>query len=162
MIGDDQSLSLPSLRTRLLDLEHKQVGGDLRPALGESVQARSENDVLADAIAGLFHDQVLDEASTGHDGCSKVARGMWVHVRTATPAFVGGRQPQANLIFEHMRRRIDLDMHGPPQGDPHRCAVWRRHLLIMHDVFSPFRSTRTHPRSPYASAKCVCCMLRGS
>jgi hypothetical protein len=35
----DQALSLPGLRARLVDLEYKQAGGDLRPALGESVQA---------------------------------------------------------------------------------------------------------------------------
>ena len=61
---------------------------------------------------------------------------MWFHVRTATPAFVGGRQPQANLVFEHMRRRIDLDVHGPPQGDAHRRAVWGLGSLAMHDVLS--------------------------
>jgi hypothetical protein len=34
-------------------------------AQGESVQARAEDDVLADAVAGLFPNQVLDEAGTG-------------------------------------------------------------------------------------------------
>ena len=101
----DQALSLPGLRTRLVDLEHPQAGGDLRPALGEGVEAGSEDDVLADAAAGLFHDQVLDEASTGHDGGAEEARALRVHVRTAAPAFVRGRQPQADLVFEHMRRR---------------------------------------------------------
>jgi hypothetical protein len=33
--------------------------------------------------------------------------------------FVRGRKAQANLVFEHMRRRIDLDVHGTPQGSPH-------------------------------------------
>src|ERR1019366_10086446 len=27
-----------------------------------------------------------------------------------------GRQLQTDLVFEYMRRRIDLDMHFPPQG----------------------------------------------
>ncbi len=63
-----EALALPGLRTGLVDLEHEQAGGDLRSALGEGVQARSEDDVLADAAASLLHDQILDEASAGHDG----------------------------------------------------------------------------------------------
>ena len=55
-----------------------------------------------------------------------------VHVRAAAPAVVRGRQLQADLVFEHMRRRIDLDVHGPPQGDPHRRAVWGNGLPIAH------------------------------
>ena len=127
-------MPLPGLRTRLVDLEYPQPGGDLRPALDEGVQAGAEDDVLGDAVAGLFGDQILNEASTGHDSCSVATGGLRVHVRTATPAFVGGRQPQANLVFKHMRRRIDLDVHGPPQGDPHRRAVWSGGSHIMHAV----------------------------
>ena len=89
----DQALPLPGLRTGLIDLEHPQAGGDLRPALGEGVQAGAEDDVLADAAASLFHDQILDEASTGHDGCAEGARALRVHVRTAAPAVV--REPPA-------------------------------------------------------------------
>src|SRR5438132_1190293 len=51
---------------------------------------------------GPFHAEILDEARTGTDGCSEGARGIWVHVRTPTPTFFGGRQPQANLVFEHV------------------------------------------------------------
>jgi hypothetical protein len=69
-----QALSFPSLRTGLVDLKYLEPGGDLRPALGEGVQARPEDDV-----------------------------------------------------------------HGPPQGDAHRCAVWRRDSHILHDVLSLFR-----------------------
>src|SRR5262249_47010303 len=47
----DQALSLPGLKSRLVDLEHEQAGGELRPPLGESVQTRSQDDVLADAMA---------------------------------------------------------------------------------------------------------------
>src|SRR5467141_368444 len=60
----DQALSFPSLRTRPVDLEYPQARGDLRPALGERVQAGAEDDVLGDAAAGCFSDEVLDEAST--------------------------------------------------------------------------------------------------
>jgi hypothetical protein len=78
-----------------------------------------------------------DETGTGHDGCSELARELRVHVGTAAPAIVGGRQLQADLVFEHMRRRIDLDVHGTPQGDTHRRAVCHRGSLITHDVLSP-------------------------
>ena len=88
----DQALPLPGLRTGLVDLEHPQAGGDLRPALGEGVQAGAEDDVLADAAAGLLHDQILDEASTGHDGGAEAARAVRVHVRAAAPAVVRSRQ----------------------------------------------------------------------
>ena len=52
-----------------------------------------------------------------------------VHVRASAPAVVGRRQPQADLVLEHVRRRVDLDVHRPPQRDPHRGAVRRRGLL---------------------------------
>ena len=55
----DQALPLPGLRTRLVDFEHPQAGGDRRPALHEGVQAGSEDDVLADAVTSLFHEQIL-------------------------------------------------------------------------------------------------------
>ena len=36
----DQALALPRLRAGLVDLEHAQARGDLRPALREGVEAR--------------------------------------------------------------------------------------------------------------------------
>lgn len=73
----------------------------------------------------------------------KAARGVLVHVGTATPAFVRGREPKANLVFEHLRRRIDLNVHGPPQGGPHRRAVWRTDMR--------------NSRSTRAPRLCFCC-----
>jgi hypothetical protein len=46
------------------------------------------------------------------------------------PAVVGGGQLQADLVLEHMGRRVDLDVHGSPEGDPHRRAVRGRGLLV--------------------------------
>src|SRR5438876_2312 len=88
-------------------------------------------------MASLFRDEVLDKASTGHDGGAEQAREVWVHVRTATPAFLRTRQLQANLVFEHVRRRVDLDVHGPPKSDPHGRAVWCRSSLTLHSGFPP-------------------------
>lgn len=61
-----------------------------------------------------------------------------VHIRAAAPTIFQGDQPQADLVFEHMRRRIDLDMHAAPQRHPRRSAVCGCCLLIMHDVLAPF------------------------
>src|SRR2546422_2601515 len=62
----DQALPLPGLRTRLVDLEDPQAGGDLRPALGERVQAGAEDDVLGDAVAGLFGDRKSTRLNSSH------------------------------------------------------------------------------------------------
>ena len=118
-----QPLALPVLRTGLVDLEDPQAGGDLRSALGEGVQAGAEEDVLADAPGGLLGHQILDEPGPGHDGGPEAAGEVGVHVRALAPPVVGGHQLQADLVVEHMRRRVDLDVHGPPQGDPHGRAV---------------------------------------
>ena len=121
----DQAPSLPRLRAGSVDLEHAKAGGELRPALREGVETRPEDDVLVDAAAGLLHDEVLDEASARHDGRPERARALRVHVRTATPALVGSREPQTDLVVEHVRRRIDLDVQGAPQRDPHGRRVCR-------------------------------------
>ena len=72
------------------------------------------------------------------------AGALRVHVRAAAPALVGRRQPQADLVFEHVRRRIDLDVHRPPQGDAHRGAVrLRRHLIRHVALLSTRRQYRT-------------------
>ena len=87
----DQALALPRLRTGLVDLEHAQARGELGPALGEGVQARAEDDVLRDAAGGLLRDEILDEASAGHDGGAEGPRER-AHVGTVAPAVVGRRQ----------------------------------------------------------------------
>jgi len=142
----DQALPLPSLRSRLVDLEYPQAGGDLRLTLGEGVQAGAENDVLADTPTGLFNDQILDEAGTGHDGCAEGAREVRVHVRTLAPTIPRGDQSQADLVFKHMRRWIDLDVQGSPQGNPHCRAVGRRGSPIVHEALSPFDQVRSECR----------------
>ena len=77
---------------RLIDLENAQTGGNLWPALGEGVQARSQNDVLADAPGNLLHDEILDKASPGHNGCAeeacrlRVLSGRWRQLSSGPPA----------------------------------------------------------------------------
>ena len=132
-----EALALPRLRAGPIDLEHEQTGGELRPTLGEGVQARSEDDVLPDATGSLFRDEIFDEASAGHDGGAEGPRER-AHVRTAAPSVVWSRQLQADFVFEHVRRRIDFDVQRPPQGDPHRRVVWLCLWLLRHGF--PFRS----------------------
>ena len=43
----------------------------------------------------------------------------------ATPPVVGSGQPKADLVLEDMGRRIDLDVHGPPEGDSHGGSLRR-------------------------------------
>ena len=88
-------------------------------------------------MAGLLGNQILDRASPGDDGRPVSAGGVRVHVPAASPAVVGGCQPQADLVLEHMGRRVDLEVHGPPEGDPHRGAVRCRGLFVSHGVLSP-------------------------
>jgi predicted TIM-barrel fold metal-dependent hydrolase len=89
------------------------AGGDLRSSLGEGVEARPQENVLTDAPVGLGCDQVLDEAGPGDDGGPEPTGEDRVHVRTAAPPVVGGCQLEADLVVEHVGRRVDLDVHGP-------------------------------------------------
>ena len=109
------------------------MGGWLRPSLGEGVQPRSEDDVLPDTTGNLFRDEVLDEAGASQDGgaegpCERA------HIRTAAPSFVWSSQLEADFVFEHVRRRIDLDVQGPPQGNAYCRAVWFRLRLFRHGI----------------------------
>ena len=98
--------------------------GELRPALGEGVEARAEDDVLVDAAlpacsatrSSMKRARATMEARNGRvpSGCMSAA---------LAPALVRRRQLQADLVLEHVRRRIDLDVQRPPQGDAHRRAV---------------------------------------
>lgn len=128
----DEPLSLPCLRPRAIDLENPQFRGNLRPALRKSIQSCSENDVLLDAAAELFHDHVFDEPRPRENRGAEEAREARVHIRPASPVVARGGKREANLIFEHVRRRIDLNVQGPPQSHPYRCAVWSCGFLVSH------------------------------
>ena len=56
----------------------------------------------------------------------------FVHVRTSAPIAGGGCQLQSDLVNEHMGRGINLDVHRPPEGDPHRRGLGRSGLCISH------------------------------
>jgi hypothetical protein len=62
------------------------------------------------------------------------------------PSVVGSHQLQPDFVFEHVRRRIDFHMQRPPQGHPHRGAVWRRDLIFLAHDFSPGFTPNTFAR----------------
>lgn len=79
------------------------------------------------------------------------------HVRALAPALLGRREPQAKLIFEQVRERIDLDVHGTPQGNPHRRLVCLRLgtsavVLWPKERSSPVNRTTT----AFAQKNCAC------
>jgi hypothetical protein len=139
------------LRAGPVDLEYFQASGDVRPALGERVKPGAQDDVLVHAATGLLDDQVLDEAGARDDGGAKEFRALRVHVRTVAPAIVRRRQPQANVVVQHMRRRIDLDVQGPPQGHAYRRAVRRRGSRVTLGIH-PSNSAWLMRRGPAAAA----------
>jgi len=105
-----------------------EARGKLRPSLRERVEARSEDDVLPDAAGRLVGDQILDEAGAGDDGGAEGPREV-AHVRTISPSRIGGSEPQAHLVFEHVRRRVDVYVKRAPQRRPHRRAVGGHHTI---------------------------------
>ena len=121
----DETPTLPGLRARLVDLEDPETRRQLGPPLGEGVETGAKNDVLRHAVLGLLGDQVLDEAGAGDDAGAEPPGAVRIHVRSLAPAVVGRGQPKADLVFEDVWRRIDLDVHGPPEGDAHRRSLRR-------------------------------------
>lgn len=91
-----------------------EARGDLRPALRKAVEAGAEDDILTHPTAGVFDDHVLDEARTRHDRGTKRPRELRIHVAALVPVRARCKQLQANLIVQHMRRRIDRDVQGAP------------------------------------------------
>lgn len=96
-------------------------------ALGEGVQPGPEHDVLGDAPGGPLENQVVEETGTGHDGGPEPAGGFGVHVQTVTPSLVRAGQSETDVVSEHVWRRVDLDVHRPPERHPERGAL--RHLV---------------------------------
>ncbi|GAA3369778.1 hypothetical protein GCM10017744_090860 [Streptomyces antimycoticus] len=110
-------------------------------------------------VAGPLADaEQLDETGAGHNGRPEPAGGVRIRVGAAAPVVVGGRQPQADLVVEYVRRWVDLDMHRPPEGDPHGggCPVpWPARLpwssLSFPEAASPLATRPAFPASPTPS-----------
>jgi len=73
----------------LVDLEDSKSRRDLRSALRERVEASSQDDVLADLVAGVLGDEILDETSARNDARSEPAGADRVHVATSAPTVIG-------------------------------------------------------------------------
>jgi hypothetical protein len=54
-----ESAPLPGLSRRMVDLEHGEVGAEVRASIGEGVKTCPQDDVLIDALPGLLLDNVL-------------------------------------------------------------------------------------------------------
>ncbi|HEX6120013.1 MAG TPA: hypothetical protein VFZ03_11250 [Dongiaceae bacterium] len=50
------------------------------------------------------------------------------------PGASAAREPEADLVPDDMRRRIDREVQHPPQGNPHRRIVRLSDRLIGHDA----------------------------
>src|SRR6185437_14295122 len=153
----DQPLPLPRLRARPIDFKHPEPRRHFRPALYERIQARSENDVLADTALRLLEHQVLDETRAGEDGSAERLGEDWVHVGPPAPVLIRCDQPQPDVIFENVGRGIDLHVQCTPQGDAHRRVI-RRRCRVVHGALLSWAArglaqswaeapTATHARS---------------
>src|ERR1043165_7664061 len=108
-----EALTLPCLRLGTIDFEDRQPRSELRPALCERVESRTENYVLPNATINLFLNQILDQPRTGQDRSAKRPRKL-AHVRSTAPVPFRRDQLQSHFVFEHMRRFLDLNMQLPP------------------------------------------------
>ena len=82
-------MALPGLGAGLIDLEHPYPPGQVRPALGEGVQAGAEQYVLGHAAGRLLDHEILDEAGPGDDRGTEPAGPFGVHVRSRPPLVTG-------------------------------------------------------------------------
>ena len=57
-----------------------------------------------------------------------------MHVGPVAPVAVGCGQLQADDVLEHVRRRVDLDVHRPPERDSHSGAVRLVGAPARHDA----------------------------
>jgi hypothetical protein len=127
-----ETLALPGLRAGLVDLKDAEPGGDLRLSLGEGVETGTQNDVLVHAVIGLLDHQVLDEAGAGDNAGPEPLGAVGIHIWSGTPTVVGSRQPKSDLVLEDVGRRVDLHVHGAPQGDAYGRALRCFPLLVSH------------------------------
>jgi hypothetical protein len=113
----DQALPLPGLRARLVHLEDMQAPAQIRPPLREGVETGAQDDVLADAARRLGGDEILHDPRARHDARAEGAGEAGIHVAPLAPGILGRGQPQADLVVQHVRRRIDRHVQRPPEGD---------------------------------------------
>ena len=57
-----------------------------------------------------------------------------MHVGPVAPVGFGCGQLEADDVLEDVGRRVDLDVHGPPQCDPDGGAVRAVGVLARHDA----------------------------
>ena len=123
-----------------IDLEHAQARRDVAAALRERVEAGAEDDVLGDARARCSATRSsMKRARPTIDARNGRVPAAPCRAARASRRRAGELQP--DLVLEHVRRRIDLDVQRAPQGDPHcgwiragRVAHVTRSLSCLHAV----------------------------
>lgn len=60
---------------------------------------RRWRDILGDAAADLFQNQILDEASTSYDRCAEEPCGISIHIRTSLPALIRSYELETDFVF---------------------------------------------------------------
>src|SRR4051812_36283179 len=85
-------------------------------------------------MAHLSQNKVFDKPSPAYDGCTITTGPLRMHIRALPPVFFWSDQLQPDLVFKHMRRRIDLNMHSPPKGTPPRRTVRNRDWVVGHKL----------------------------
>ena len=114
--GACQPLALPFLRRRMIDFEDSETRS-VR-AIGESVEARAQHDVLVDASGCRFGKTVLGVAAPDREeGSHARSRGLGVTVASGAKVFGGLRpdHPQSQGVGKY-KRNIDDLMCGPVKG----------------------------------------------
>ena len=108
-----KAASLPRLGRGAVDLEDRQVFGNVWPPVRKRVQACTEDDVLVDARANGHSDRVLDEAGPDCEGKAKrLARRFWELRRQMSqePFSSLAGQPEREVV--HQQRPVALTMDG--------------------------------------------------
>ena len=134
----DQAAPLPRLRAGLVDLEDPQAGGEVGPALGEGVEAGAEDDVLGRRRRrparrrGPRRSGRGPRSRRGTRGCR---RGC-MSGRSRQP-WSGATSCKPDLVVEHVRRRVDLDVQRSPQRGAHGRVVGRLGCTVGHGPLAP-------------------------
>jgi hypothetical protein len=98
-------------------------------------------------LCSLLGHEVLDEASAGDDARPEPPRAVRIHIGPLSPPVVGCGQPETNLVLEDVGRRIELDVHGPPERDPHRRSLRCLYVFVfVSHARQPFLTVASNGR----------------
>jgi hypothetical protein len=118
--GIGKQRALPFLRRRKIDFEDADLRK--RVAIGEGVEAGSEDHVLPDAAGHRLGEMILGVAAArGHEGAEVAAHG--VDCTLDVVLVPGADQAQSDGVIEHRGRIGDL-MGSATNGHAQRGSAW--------------------------------------